>query len=316
MSAVVLPMTPKSPQLENGFMRISNELEDAILAHPLTDRQHKVLRAVMRKTYGFGKKEDDLSASQLASILAKTPRQHVSTALNELAAMKVIHKRPGRYGSVVGVNKNYAEWLPSVPTAPAASPESGQGGSPESGHLSQNGTCPESGQVSRIGDAGSPESGQVASPESGHTKDNLPKDNQQKEVTADAVPSGDGQLALTAPEETDAPPPVCQPLLLADGSEHLPTAQEVAEWSAAFPLVNVPDATRQMAVWLKANPAKRKTRRGINKFIVNWLGGAQRDASVPGHRNAVAKPAGKGQRQHGNFDRQDYRSGVDDDGRF
>ncbi|AZR95115.1 hypothetical protein BBB39_16155 [Bordetella trematum] len=310
MSAVVLPMTPKSPQLENGFMRISNELEDAILAHPFTDRQHKVLRAVIRKTYGFGKKEDDLSASQLSAILAKTPRQHVSTALNELAAMKVIHKRAGRYGSIVGVNKNYAEWLPSVPAQAPASPESGQGGCPKPGQVSQIGTCPESGQ------GGCPELGQVASPGSGHTKDNLPKDIKHKEVTAGAVPSSADQFSLIGSEDGDAPPPAAQPMLLSDGSEHVPTSEEVAEWSAAYPQVNVLDAMRQMAVWLKANPAKRKTRRGINKFIVNWLGGAQRDAVSPRYRNPTTQPAGKGPRQHGNFDSQDYRSGVDDDGRF
>lgn len=303
MSAVVLKMTPKSPQLEEGHTQISNELLEAITAHPFKLTTLRVLLALIRKTYGFNKKEDDLSASQLGVLLGDMKRQHITTALNELAAMRVIHKRPGQYGSVVGINKDYSQWLDS--------PKSGQVNESRTSET----TSPNLGQVNESGTITSPNLGQVASPKFGHTKDNLPKDNQQKEVTADAVPSGDGQLSLTVSDETDAPPPVAQPMLLADGSEHLPTGQEVAEWSAAFPLVEVPQAMRQMAAWLKANPSKRKTRRGINKFIVNWLGGAQRDAANPGYRNA-ATPAGKGQRQHGNFDRQDYRSGVDDDGRF
>ncbi|MNX83958.1 hypothetical protein D3C86_1157370 [compost metagenome] len=231
-------------------------------------------------------------------------RQHITTALNELAGMRVISKRPGKYGSIVGINKDYSLWLDS--------PKSGQVNESRTSGT----TSPNLGQVNESGTTTSPNLGQVASPKFGHTKDNLPKDNQQKEVTADAVPSGAGQLALPPLDGSDAPPPACQPLLLADGSEHLPTSQEVAEWSAAFPLVKVPEATRQMAVWLRANPTKRKTRRGINKFIVNWLGGAQRDAANPGHRNAAAQSAGKGPRQHGNFDSQDYRNGVGDDGRF
>lgn len=303
MSAVILPMTPKSPQLEDGHTQISNELLEAITAHPFKQTTLRVLLALIRKTYGFNKKEDDLSASQLGALLGDMKRQHITTALNELAGMLVIHKRPGRYGSIVGVNKDYSQWLDS--------PKSGQVNESRASET----TSPNPGQVNESGTTTSPNLGQVDSPNLGHTKDNLPKDNQQKEGTADAVPSGDGQLPLTTPDEGDAPPPVCLPMLLADGSEHLPTPQEVAEWSAAFPLVQVPQAMRQMTAWLKANPGKRKTRRGINKFIVNWLGGAQRDAAAPGHRNAGAS-AGKGQRQHGNFDSQNYRDGVDDDGRF
>ena len=304
MSAVVLKMTPKSPQLEEGHTQISNELLEAITAHPFKQSTLRVLLALIRKTYGFNKKEDDLSASQLGALLGDMKRQHITTALNELAGMRVIHKRPGKYGSIVGVNKDYSQWLDS--------PKSGQVNESRTSGT----TSPNLGQVNESGTTTSPNLGQVASPKFGHTKDNLPKDNQQKEVTADAVPSGAGQLALPPLDESNAPPPACQPLLLADGSEHLPTSQEVAEWSAAFPLVKVPEATRQMAVWLRANPTKRKTRRGINKFIVNWLGGAQRDAANPGHRNAAAQSAGKGPRQHGNFDSQDYRNGVGDDGRF
>ncbi|WP_417219056.1 replication protein [Achromobacter spanius] len=302
MSAVVLKMTPKSPQLEEGHTQISNELLEAITAHPFKQTTLRVLLALIRKTYGFNKKEDDLSASQLGALLGDMKRQHITTALNELAGMRVIHKRPGKYGSVVGINKDYSQWLDS--------PKSGQVNESRTSAT----TSPNLGQVNESGTTASPNLGQVASPNFGHTKDNLPKDNQQKE-SADADSCAD-QLALLGAEEGNAPPPAFQALLLADGSEHLPTAKEVAEWSAAFPLVNVVDTSRHMAVWLNANPGKRKTRRGINKFIVNWLGGAQKDAATPGRQNAAALSAGKGPRQHANFNSQDYRHGVDDDGRF
>ena len=69
-----------------------------------------MLLAVLRKTEGYGKQEDDLSASQLASLCGAMSRQHVTTALNELAALNVIRKRPGRYGCVVGLNRDPAQW--------------------------------------------------------------------------------------------------------------------------------------------------------------------------------------------------------------
>ncbi|MGE4334676.1 MAG: replication protein [Pigmentiphaga sp.] len=303
MSAVILPMTPKSPQLEDGHTQISNELLEAITAHPFKQTTLRVLLALIRKTYGFNKKEDDLSASQLGALLGDMKRQHITTALNELAGMRVIHKRPGRYGSIVGVNKDYSQWLDS--------PKSGQVNESRTSET----TSPNLGQVNESGTTTSPNLGQVDSPNLGHTKDNLPKDNQQKEVTADAVPSAADQLPLIGSEVGNAPPPVVS-LPLKDGSEYLPTDALVAEWSAAFPLVDVPGALKRMRVWCNSKLANRKMRRGVERFIVNWLAGDQEKAANPGQNKAPGHSAGKGQRQHGNFNSQDYRRGVDDDGRF
>ncbi|CAB3782129.1 replication protein [Paraburkholderia fynbosensis] len=163
-----------SPQVEDGHIKIANELYDAVLSYPFTARQLKVLLAIVRKTYGFNKKRDDVSASQI-SALCGVQRNHVTSALNELAALNVIFKVAGEYGSIVELNKDYTSWT---------SPESGHplsqnGTSPEMGHphgkllILEHG-CPESGQVSQSGTC--PKTGQVDSPKSGHTKDNLPKD--------------------------------------------------------------------------------------------------------------------------------------------
>lgn len=314
MNAVVLHMPKKSPQVEDGHLKIANELFEAIMAFPFGKNELRVLMAVLRKTYGYGKKEDDLSASQLGALLGTMARPHITTALNVLATMGVIHKRPGKYGSIVGINKDYSKWNASTKSVQGGSTETVHPTSTKSVQVYENGTYGQDATMYENRTQGCTDSVQVDSTESVHTKDNLPKDNQQKE-SADADSCAD-QLALLGAEEGNAPPPAFQALLLADGSEHLPTAKEVAEWSAAFPLVNVVDTSRHMAVWLNANPGKRKTRRGINKFIVNWLGGAQKDAATPGRQNAAALSAGKGPRQHANFNSQDYRHGVDDDGRF
>lgn len=103
-------MAPATPQLEDGFTRIANELFEAVIGFGFSQRQLAVLLAVLRKTYGYGKKEDDMSASQIGE-LCKLPRNHVTAALNKLAEMNVISKRPGRYGSIVGLNKIYTTWI-------------------------------------------------------------------------------------------------------------------------------------------------------------------------------------------------------------
>lgn len=80
--------------------------------------------------------------------------------------------------------------------------------------------------------------------------------------------------AAAAQNPVGAPPPVAS-LPLVDGSEHPIAESTVAEWSAAYPGVNVLQELRQMRAWLNANPTKRKTKRGVEKFAVGWLGREQ-----------------------------------------
>lgn len=123
---------PAGPKLENGHIRIANELFDAILGFHFSGRQLAVLLAVVRKTYGYGKKEDDVSASQIGA-LCGVKRNHVTEALHQLAAMGVITLSRGSYGMLVGINKHHETWKKE-----AASPKSGlvpnrDVGSPKSG---------------------------------------------------------------------------------------------------------------------------------------------------------------------------------------
>lgn len=98
-----------SPQTEHGFTRLANELFEAVIRHPFTKRQYKVLLAVIRKTYGFQKQEDDLTAPQLAA-MTELDRANVIRAINELVEMNVLTKRAGQYGQVLGINKDYEAW--------------------------------------------------------------------------------------------------------------------------------------------------------------------------------------------------------------
>lgn len=156
-----------SPQLEDGFIRIANELMEAILGFGFSHREVVVMFSIIRKTYGYGKKTDDISASQLSE-LCKVPRQHVTTTLNALAQRNVISKSGGKFGTVIGIQKNHKKWISSSHLKATARPDLGQG-------------CPDLGHVPPQ-DMGCPDLGQVDSPTVGHTKDNLTKDNLQKKV--------------------------------------------------------------------------------------------------------------------------------------
>ncbi|VFR31969.1 Replication protein O [plant metagenome] len=290
----------RSPQLEHGHLRIANELFDAITAHPFKQTTLRVLLAVLRKTYGYGKKEDDLSASQLATLCGRMSRQHVTTALNELAALRVIHKRPGLYGCVVGVNKDYAQWLArpgaGQAEARAAVPATGRDGGVSEARTS----------VSVCGTSSRPDSGRVASPAVGPTTDNLPSNNPDDDAACAA--SATAPACQAALQHIDLPPPPVATLPLADGSEFGITATQAAEWSAAYPTLDLPAELLRMRAWLQARPQNLKTRRGIRAFVVSWLNRSLTPrAAAPG---SIRKTA------HGNFADQDYRAGVAADGSF
>lgn len=64
-------------------------------------------------------------------------------------------------------------------------------------------------------------------------------------------------------------------LPLKDGTFYEPTPEQIIRWQRAFSKVDVHAELNVMQVWCDANPSKRKTRRGVERFIVSWLSRAQ-----------------------------------------
>ena len=68
----------------------------------------------------------------------------------------------------------------------------------------------------------------------------------------------------------DSEPPKLA-FLLNTGEEYPIYRKDVEEWNNLYPAVDVMQQLRNMKGWLDANPSKRKTKKGIRRFIVNWL---------------------------------------------
>lgn len=73
----------------------------------------------------------------------------------------------------------------------------------------------------------------------------------------------------TEPQAASAPPAIVLPLN--DGTEYPVSVEQCQEWAGLYPAVDVMQQLRGMKGWLDANPDRRKTKRGINSFIVRWL---------------------------------------------
>lgn len=60
-------------------------------------------------------------------------------------------------------------------------------------------------------------------------------------------------------------------LTLNDKSEYPFFKKDIDEYKELYPAVDVEQQFRTMKGWCKDNPTKRKTKRGIRKFVNNWL---------------------------------------------
>lgn len=94
-----------------------------------------------------------------------------------------------------------------------------------------------------------------------------------------------------AADPTGQPPAALLPLN--DGSEYGVTAEQVREFSDLYPAVDVPAQLRAMRGWLIANPANRKTRNGVLRFVNRWLGQEQNKSAKAGPAAPSGVPRGK-----------------------
>lgn len=95
----------KVAQLEDGFLRLANELLDATMCSGLPETELCIVMAVWRKTYGFSKKLDWISNEQLEAMIGKH-HTHCSSAKNSLIRKKVLIQE----GRKVGMNTSISEW--------------------------------------------------------------------------------------------------------------------------------------------------------------------------------------------------------------
>lgn len=72
-------------------------------------------------------------------------------------------------------------------------------------------------------------------------------------------------------------------LSLNDDSLFAISDSDVQEWSKLYPAVDIKQELRKMKGWLDANPTKRKTRRGVKRFVNNWLSRTQDQGGTRGY---------------------------------
>lgn len=105
-----------NPKPENGHIDIANELAEAFARYFPGKAEAQILWAILRKTYGWHKKEDEISIGQLMD-MTKLSRRMVIYSLQNLEAKKIIIiKRKKKTGglnetNIISFQKDYDKWV-------------------------------------------------------------------------------------------------------------------------------------------------------------------------------------------------------------
>ena len=110
-----------NPQLEDGYTRIPHELLEQFARSPFTGIQRRLVDVVVRHTLGWNRPSAQISFSTFEKD-TNIRRTKVSTSLQRLAQMKILHRVSERSGVTPAawcINQNYEDWNfnPSIPPA-------------------------------------------------------------------------------------------------------------------------------------------------------------------------------------------------------
>lgn len=104
-----------NPQTENGFIQIAtgnqqNDILMALVKQRLNGTQYQVVLLVIRKTWGFKKKDDWISLTQFQNYLSKS-RENICREIKQLVNKNILVKKstPG-VSAFYSINKDFDTW--------------------------------------------------------------------------------------------------------------------------------------------------------------------------------------------------------------
>jgi hypothetical protein len=100
----------------------------------------------------------------------------------------------------------------------------------------------------------------------------------------------EGDMCRSAPPDA-APADTVVSIILNDKTEYHVSSEQAQHWQELFPGVDVEQELRKMVAWCEANPTRRKTRKGVQKFITGWLSREQDSGrALPAGRKGPEAP--------------------------
>jgi phage replication O-like protein O len=98
-----------NPQKENGHFGIANELAEAFAFLQISGNQWRLLWVIIRQTYGWNKKADEISITQFQK-RTRLQRRHICRSLKGLVERKIVTKNDTTKAATYGLQKDYSQW--------------------------------------------------------------------------------------------------------------------------------------------------------------------------------------------------------------
>ena len=98
-----------NPQIEDGYIKIANELGEALAKTNLSPYESRIFWAILRKTYGWHKKSDWISLSQFIELTGLI-KPDIIRAIKKLIKKNIITQTGNDKGKEYSINKHYTKW--------------------------------------------------------------------------------------------------------------------------------------------------------------------------------------------------------------
>jgi phage replication O-like protein O len=121
-----------SPQTEDGYTRIANELLDALRLARLTATEFAVVLLVIRESYGWNRKATLPMGLKMISKKTGISRSSVQHSTESLLQKRLLKRAVADAGSIWMINKNWSEWGDGLTVPPGTAGQSPKGTAPQS----------------------------------------------------------------------------------------------------------------------------------------------------------------------------------------
>lgn len=121
-----------NPQKEDGYTAVANEILEKLVTLKLGVYEWRILLYLMRKTYGYQKKEDWISKGQFAEATG-IKRVHVIRTINSLLEKRIITKTGDSQQPKYGIQKDWEKWNVPSPSRGTSTAGGTSKGSPSGG---------------------------------------------------------------------------------------------------------------------------------------------------------------------------------------
>ena len=118
----------------------------------------------------------------------------------------------------------------------------------------------------------------------GQEEDKEEEENKNENKNKDENEDKDEHFYFSPEPSADASAQQVFTLPLNTGEDFPITSDMLCDWESLYPGVDVLQTLRHMRGWLEGNRNRRKTRKGILRFVHGWLARAQDNAIKPGYR--------------------------------